>query len=76
MEACRSVPRHGRVQPGLQPDDCILREPRTHWRNAPADLFTLSFFRGEAELNDLELRPEVLSHLLGLPPWLLLKNVR
>lgn len=36
--------------------------------------FTLSFFSGEAKLTDLELRPEVLEEMLGLPPWLMAKS--
>lgn len=38
------------------------------------DQFSLGFFKGEAELSDLELRPEVLQQLLGLPVWLILRK--
>eukprot|EP00038_Savillea_parva_P009469 m.183721 g.183721 ORF g.183721 m.183721 type:complete len:1306 (+) comp15926_c0_seq1:168-4085(+) len=54
--------------------NALAKAMSKYFKNIQQDMFTLSFFRGEAELNDLELRPEVLQHLLDLPPWLKLKK--
>eukprot|EP00040_Diaphanoeca_grandis_P037563 m.245761 g.245761 ORF g.245761 m.245761 type:complete len:1323 (-) comp33839_c4_seq2:1453-5421(-) len=45
-----------------------------YFKNISPEQFTLKFFRGEAELENLEMRPEVLQQLLGLPPWLILRK--
>eukprot|EP00041_Stephanoeca_diplocostata_P037232 m.1398071 g.1398071 ORF g.1398071 m.1398071 type:complete len:1364 (-) comp24999_c0_seq15:3967-8058(-) len=52
----------------------LAKQMSRYFKNINPDLFTLSFFRGEATLNNLELRPEVLQQLLGLPKWLILRK--